>query len=211
MILALGVNYRSHAAETGLRIPEIPLIFLKGVNSVIGPEQTILLPQAGPDEVDYEAELALVIGRGGKNIPLEQAEAAIFGFCCANDVSARDWQIRLQMKQWSRGKSFDTFCPLGPAVVSRDEIRSVQSLSIRAVLNGRTVQDSNLSDMIFDIAQIVHQASRSLTLTPGTVILTGTPAGVGYTRTPPLFLRPGDRIGVEIDGLGSLNNPVELE
>ena len=211
MILALGVNYRSHAAETGLRIPEIPLIFLKGVNSVIGPEQTILLPQAGPDEVDYEAELALVIGRGGKNIPLEQAEAAIFGYCCANDVSARDWQIRLQMKQWSRGKSFDTFCPLGPAVVSRDEIRSVQSLSIRAVLNGRTVQDSNLSDMIFDIAQIVHQASRSLTLTPGTVILTGTPAGVGYTRTPPLFLRPGDRIGVEIDGLGSLNNPVELE
>ncbi len=211
MILALGVNYRSHAAETGLRIPEIPLIFLKGINSVIGPEQTILLPQAGPDEVDYEAELALVIGRGGKNIPLEQAEAAIFGYCCANDVSARDWQIRLQMKQWSRGKSFDTFCPLGPAVVSRDEIRSVQSLSIRAVLNGRTVQDSNLSDMIFDISQIVHQASRSLTLTPGTVILTGTPAGVGYTRTPPLFLRPGDRIGVEIDGLGSLNNPVELE
>jgi len=211
MILALGVNYRTHAMETGLRIPEIPLIFPKGINSVIGPGEPILLPQAGPDEVDYEAELAVIIGKGGKNIPLEQAKESVFGYACANDVSARDWQIRLQMKQWSRGKSFDTFCPLGPFILSRDEIRDVQSLAIRSRLNGRKVQESNTADMIFTVAEIVHHASRSVTLLPGTVILTGTPEGVGYIRQPPLFLRPGDHICIEIEKLGRLENPVELE
>jgi 2-keto-4-pentenoate hydratase/2-oxohepta-3-ene-1,7-dioic acid hydratase in catechol pathway len=211
MILALGVNYRSHALETGLRIPDMPLIFPKGINSVIGPEETILLPQAGPDEVDYEAELAIVIGKGGKNIPLDQALEAVYGYTCANDVSARDWQIRLQMKQWSRGKSFDTFCPLGPAVISREAVQDVQNLRIRAVLNHQTVQDSSTADMIFGIAEIVHHASRSVTLLPGTVILTGTPQGVGYTRQPPLFLKEGDRIRIEIEGIGSLENPVEAE
>lgn len=211
MVLALGVNYRRHALETGLRIPEIPLIFPKGINSVIGPEEAILLPQAGPNEVDYEGELAVVIGRGGKNIPMEKAEEAVFGYTCANDVSARDWQIRLQMKQWSRGKSFDTFCPLGPCILTRDEIRSVQSLPIRSVLNGRTVQESSTADMIFTVTEIVHHASRSMTLLPGTVLLTGTPEGVGYIRQPPLFLRPGDRICIEIDGIGRLENPVQAE
>lgn len=211
LLLALGVNYRSHALETGLRIPEIPLIFPKGINSVIGPEATILLPAAGPDEVDYEAELAIVIGKGGKNIPLDQALEAVYGYTCANDVSARDWQIRLQMKQWSRGKSFDTFCPLGPDVVSRDAVPDFQHLGIRAILNNQTVQDSSTADLIFGIAEIVHHASRSVTLPPGTVILTGTPQGVGYTRQPPLFLRPGDRIRIEIDGIGSLENPVKNE
>ena len=211
MILALGVNYRRHAEETGLRIPEMPLIFQKGTNSVIGPAEAILLPSAGPDEVDYEAELAVIIGKGGKNIPLDQAEEAVFGYTCANDVSARDWQIRLQMKQWSRGKSFDTFCPLGPWVVSRDELKDTRALSIRAILNGETVQQSSTGDMIFGISEIVHHASRSVSLMPGTVILTGTPEGVGYTRNPPLFLKNGDRIAIDIAGIGRLENPVEAE
>ncbi len=211
MILALGVNYRRHAEETGLRIPEIPLIFQKGINGVIGPKESIILPCAGPDEVDYEAELAVVIGRGGKNISLEKAEEAVFGYTCANDVSARDWQIRLQMKQWSRGKSFDSFCPLGPCITSRDEVKNVQKLAIRAILNDRIVQHSNTSDMVFTIPEIVYHASRSVTLAPGTVILTGTPEGVGYTRNPPLFLRPKDRIAIEIEGLGRLENTVDSE
>jgi len=211
MILALGVNYRKHAQETGLRIPEIPLIFHKGINSVIGPEDDILLPKAGPDEVDYEAELAIVIGKGGKNIPMEKSEEAIYGYTCANDVSARDWQIRLQMKQWSRGKSFDTFCPLGPWVVSRDEIENASGLSIRAILNDQLVQSSNTADMVFNVAEIVHHASRSVSLVPGTVILTGTPEGVGYSRIPPLFLKADDFITIEIEKVGRLSNRVKTE
>jgi 2-keto-4-pentenoate hydratase/2-oxohepta-3-ene-1,7-dioic acid hydratase in catechol pathway len=171
----------------------------------------IILPAAGPDNVDYEAELAVVIGRKVKNVSPSEAMDYVMGYMCANDVSARDWQIEKQKKQWARGKSFDTFCPLGPCLVTRDEIPDPQNLRIRALLNGRIVQDSSTSDMIFDIPAIISDLSRSMTLLPGTVILTGTPEGVGFTRQPPLYLQAGDTVTVTIEKIGQLTNPVRDE
>ena len=210
-ILALGINYRKHGEETALSAPSEPILFLKATSSVIGPGHPIELPAAGPDQVDYEAELAVVIGKTAKNITPEEAPDYIFGYTCANDVSARDWQFEKQKGQWARGKSFDTFCPLGPWIVTKDEIENPNDLAIRAVLNGRTVQESRTSEMIFDIPSIVSNLSRSMTLFPGTVILTGTPEGVGFTRRPPLFLRPGDAIHIEIEKIGTLINRVIRE
>jgi 2-keto-4-pentenoate hydratase/2-oxohepta-3-ene-1,7-dioic acid hydratase in catechol pathway len=210
-IWAGGLNYRGHAAETGIELPELPVFFLKAVSSVIGLEETILLPAAGPAEVDYEGELAVVIGREGKNIHEARAGDYIFGYTVANDVSARDWQNRLQKKQWARGKSFDTFCPLGPCLVTADELGDPQALRLTTLLNGRIVQQADTSDMIFSVFRLVAEISRSTTLLPGTLILTGTPAGVGFTRQPPLFLRPGDRVAVTVDKIGTLSNPVALE
>lgn len=210
-ILAVGLNYRCHADETGIRYPERPVLFLKSISSVIGPEEPILLPAAGPEQVDYEAELALVIGRKAKNIPREKAGEYIFGYTCANDVSARDWQNELQKKQWSRGKSFDTFCPLGPWIVTPEEMPDPNNLIIRTILNGQVLQDSNTKEMIFDIPALVSDLSRSLTLLPGTVILTGTPSGVGFTRKPPVFLKDGDVVTIDIQGIGQLTNRVQLE
>jgi 2-keto-4-pentenoate hydratase/2-oxohepta-3-ene-1,7-dioic acid hydratase in catechol pathway len=210
-VLALGLNYRKHADETGIAYPEIPVVFMKASTSVIGPGAPILLPLAGPDRVDYEGELAIVIGGKVKNIPPEEALTAILGYKCANDISARDWQIEKQKSQWVRGKSFDTFCPLGPCLVSRDEIPEPNNLRLRTTLNGHVLQDSTTADMIFDIPTIVSNLSRSMTLLPGTVILTGTPEGVGFTRQPPIFLRQGDWITVEIEGIGKLTNPVQTE
>jgi 2-keto-4-pentenoate hydratase/2-oxohepta-3-ene-1,7-dioic acid hydratase in catechol pathway len=171
----------------------------------------ILLPQAGPANVDYEAELAVIIGKKVKNISRSEAMDSILGYTCANDVSARDWQIEKQKKQWARGKSFDTFCPLGPYLVTRDEIPDPQNLRIRTVLNGTTVQDSNTYDMIFDVPTIISDLSRSMTLLPGTVILTGTPEGVGFTRQPPIYLQDGDIVTIEIERIGQLTNPVKRE
>lgn len=210
-ILALGMNYRRHADELGAGYPEFPILFIKSNTSIAGPGDTILLPKAGPMEVDYEAELAVVIGSKAKNVAREEALQYVLGYTCANDVSARDWQFRKQNRQWSRGKSFDTFCPIGPFIVTRDEIHDPRDLQISALLNGGIVQDSFTSDMIFDIGQIVSDLSRSMTLLPGTVILTGTPEGVGFTRKPPIFLRPGDIITVSIEGIGELTNIVRLE
>jgi len=187
------------------------VIFIKANSSVIGPEEMILLPHVGPDQVDYEAELAVIIGRKAKNISREEALEYVLGYTCANDVSARDWQIEKQKKQWSRGKSFDTFCPLGPCLVTRDEIPDPNRLAIRSILNGRVMQDSNTSDMIFDVQTLVSDLSQSLTLLPGTTILTGTPGGVGFTRKPPVFLKDGDRITIEIERIGSLSNRVGTE
>jgi len=161
--------------------------------------------------VDYEAELALVIGKTAKNVTPAEAWDCIFGFTCANDVSARDWQFERQKGQWARGKSFDTFCPLGPWIVTKDEIDDPDDLAIRAVLNGRTVQESRTSEMIFNVRTIVSRLSRSMTLHPGTVILTGTPEGVGFARRPPVFLKPGDVIRVEIEKIGTLSNRVIAE
>ena len=189
----------------------LPVIFIKANSSVIGPEEMILLPHVGPDQVDYEAELAVIIGRKAKNISREEALEYVLGYTCANDVSARDWQIEKQKKQWSRGKSFDTFCPLGPCLVTRDEIPDPNRLAIRSILNGRVMQDSNTSDMIFDVQTLVSDLSQSLTLLPGTAILTGTPGGVGFTRKPPVFLKDGDRITIEIERIGSLSNRVGTE
>ncbi len=210
-ILALGLNYRKHADETNVSYPEIPIVFIKATTSVVGHMSPILLPEAGPENVDYEAELAVIIGRKVKNIPPSEAMDCILGYTCANDVSARDWQIEKQKKQWARGKSFDTFCPLGPYLVTRDEIPDPQHLRIRTILNGNTVQDSDTSDMIFDIPAIVSDLSRSMTLLPGTVILTGTPEGVGFTRQPPLYLQDGDIVTIDIEKIGQLTNPVKRE
>lgn len=210
-ILAIGLNYGRHAEETNIARPDIPVMFMKATTAIIGPGEKILLPLVGPDQVDYEAELALIIGRRAKNVTREEALGCVLGYSCANDVSARDWQIEKQKRQWVRGKSFDTFCPLGPCVVTADEIPDPNRLGIRAILNGRVMQDSNTSDMIFDVASLVSDLSRSFTLLPGTVILTGTPEGVGFTRKPPVFLRQGDVISIEIDGIGSLTNGVDRE
>jgi 2-keto-4-pentenoate hydratase/2-oxohepta-3-ene-1,7-dioic acid hydratase in catechol pathway len=211
LIYALGLNYRRHSEETGIEYPERPVVFLKAVTSLSGPGDPIVLPAAGPDEVDFEGELAVVIGRRGKNIPADRAMEYVFGYTCANDVSARDWQNRLQRKQWARGKSFDTFCPLGPWIVTRDEIPDPGRLRLTTRVNGRTMQDSSTSDLIFTVPEIVSDLSRSITLLPGTVILTGTPEGDGFTRQPPVFLRPGDSVSVTIEKIGELTNPVEGE
>ncbi len=210
-VLALGLNYRQHADETSVSYPDIPILFLKATTSVIGHMSPILLPQAGSENVDYEAELAVIIGKTVKNISRSEAMDSILGYACANDVSARDWQIEKQKKQWARGKSFDTFCPLGPYLITKDEIPDPQSLRIRAILNGKTVQDSNTCDMIFDVPTIISDLSRSMTLLPGTVILTGTPEGVGFTRQPPIYLQDGDVVTIEIERIGQLTNPVKRE
>ncbi|MBW6486984.1 MAG: fumarylacetoacetate hydrolase family protein [Syntrophobacterales bacterium] len=210
-ILAVGLNYGRHAEETKVSRPEIPVLFIKATTSVIGTGETIVLPAAGPDQVDYEAELAIVIGKKAKNVRREDALKYVLGYSCANDVSARDWQIEKQKRQWSRGKSFDTFCPLGPCIVTCDEIPSPNNLRICSILNGKIMQNSNTADMIFDIPALISDLSQSLTLLPGTVILTGTPEGVGFARKPPVFLRDGDEIVIEIEKIGRLVNRVGTE
>jgi 2-keto-4-pentenoate hydratase/2-oxohepta-3-ene-1,7-dioic acid hydratase in catechol pathway len=210
-IIGIGLNYADHADETGIRHPEIPVMFLKGTNAINAHLAPIVLPEAGPDEVDFEAELAIVIGKSAKNVSSADAMSCVLGYCCANDVSARDWQIRKQKQQWARGKSFDTFCPIGPFLVTRDELPEPNNLAIRTEINGEVYQSSNTSEMIFDVPTLVSQLSRSMTLLPGTVILTGTPDGVGFTRQPPVFLKKGDTVTVTIDKIGSLTNPVTRE
>lgn len=210
-VYALGFNYGRHAEEIEVSYPENPVVFIKAATSVIGHGAPVILPKAGPDEVDYEAELAVVIGRKGKNIPKDRAMDHILGYACANDVSARDWQFHKQKNQWTRGKSFDTFCPMGPWLVTREEVENPGDLGIRSILNGTVMQDSRTSDMFFSVEEIVSDLSRSVTLLPGTVILTGTPAGVGFARNPAVFLHEGDRITVEIEGVGVLSNPVFME
>jgi 2-keto-4-pentenoate hydratase/2-oxohepta-3-ene-1,7-dioic acid hydratase in catechol pathway len=210
-ILALGFSYGKHAGETESKAPESPVLFIKGTNTLIGPGDTILLPKAGPDEVDYEAELVIVIGKQAKNVSVKEALEYVLGYTCGNDVSARDWQMVKQKKQWARGKSFDTFCPLGPCIVTKDEVPDPNNLRIQSILNGKVMQDSNTSDMLFSVAEMVSDLSRSMTLLPGTVIMTGTPEGVGFVRKPPVFMRHGDVITIVIEKIGELTNPVENE
>jgi 2-keto-4-pentenoate hydratase/2-oxohepta-3-ene-1,7-dioic acid hydratase in catechol pathway len=210
-ILALGINYKTHGDETSISYPEQPVLFLKVTTSIVGHEGPIILPAAGPDHVDYEGELAVIIGRKAKNIKPAAVMDYILGYTCANDVSARDWQFDKQKGQWARGKSFDTFCPLGPWIVPKDDIADPDNLSINTVLNGNVVQAASTAQMIFNIREILSNLSKSMTLLPGTVILTGTPAGVGFTRQPPLFLREGDVVSVEIEKIGTLTNKVIRE
>jgi 2-keto-4-pentenoate hydratase/2-oxohepta-3-ene-1,7-dioic acid hydratase in catechol pathway len=205
-ILAIGRNYGEHAKEMNAEVETEPLVFLKATSCVIGPDESIILPQSAPTEVDFEAELAVVIGRAGKNISNRDAMQHVLGYTCANDISARDCQKRRD-KQWARGKSFDTFCPLGPVLIPRDDI-DPKNLTIRSILNGEVMQQGNTSDMIFGIAELISFLSHQFRLLSGTVILTGTPPGVGAARIPPVFLRAGDQITVEIEGIGSLCNPV---
>jgi len=212
-ILCIGLNYRQHAAETNAKIPERPILFVKGINALQHPGDPIEIPQhLRSEEVDYECELAVVIGRAAKNVSRERALDHVLGYTCANDVSARDHQIKLGGGQWCRGKFFDTFSPLGPRLVTTDEIPNPNALRISTVLNGERVQDSNTSDMIFDVPALIAYLSGSTTLVPGTVILTGTPQGVGMAAKPsPRWLRPGDSVSIEIEKIGTLTNPVALE
>ncbi|MEW6358435.1 MAG: fumarylacetoacetate hydrolase family protein [Planctomycetota bacterium] len=206
-VVAIGLNYRGHAAESGMAVPGAPVVFIKTPNAVVGPNEPIILPAMAPDEVDYEAELVIVIGKEAKNVPKEKARDYILGYTCGNDVSARDCQLRLD-KQWARGKCFDTFAPLGPWIET--DING-DDLDIRLKLNDKIMQDSNTSDMVFSCADLVSYISRCMTLYPGSVIMSGTPAGVGFSRKPPVWLKEGDTVEVEIEGIGSLINPVTKE
>ena len=211
-IICIGLNYRRHAQETNAKIPQFPVVFFKGLNTVQNPDDPIQLPvHLKSDEVDYECELAVVIGRRCKNVPRAKALEYVLGYTCANDVSARDWQKEKGGGQWCRGKSFDTFCPLGPCLVTADEVPNPNALAIRTTVSGEVLQDWNTNDMIFDVATLIEFLSGSTTLLPGTVILTGTPHGVGMARTPRRWLRAGDSVSVEIERIGTLTNPVVNE
>jgi len=211
-ILCIGLNYRHHAAESGAPIPKWPVLFMKLPGAVQNPGDPILLPrQLRSNEVDFECELAVVIGRACKNVLREEALDYVLGYTCANDVSARDWQKQHGGSQWCRGKTFDTFCPLGPVLVTPLDIPDPNTLAIRTVLNGQVMQDWNTKDMIFDVPALIEFLSGSTTLHPGTVILTGTPHGVGMARKPPVWLADGDEITVEIEGIGAFTNPIRDE
>lgn len=206
-IIALGLNYKEHAEEGWQKVSEYPVIFLKATTSLTGHLSPIILPKQAPDEVDYECELVIVIGKKCKNIEEKDAKNYIFGYTCGNDVSARDCQLKKD-KQWARGKSFDTFCPIGPYIETEID---PTNLAIRTILNGKIMQDSNTSKMIFNPYQIVSYLSKQMTLLPETIILTGTPSGVGFARKPPVFLREGDIIEIEIEKIGRLKNFVVKE
>lgn len=203
-IICVGRNYAEHAAEMGSEIKEIPVIFNKFSDAITDPGAAIALPEIS-DAVDYEAELVVVIGREGRHIPREKAHEHIFGFCCGNDISARDWQKGRPGGQWLLGKSFDDFAPLGPWIVTRDQI-DYRALDIKLHLNGKEMQSANTSQLIFDVDYLIAHLSKFCTLKPGDLLFTGTPAGVGAGRVPPVFLKPGDITAVEITGLGTLTN-----
>ena len=208
-VYAIGLNYRDHAAETGAPLPDYPVLFFKNPRAVVGPGEPIRLPRhLRSDEVDAEAELAIVLGRECLNATRSNAMEFVAGFTCANDVSARDWQLQRSGKQWCRAKSFDTFCPLGPWIVTPDDLPDPLHLRITGRLNGDTVQSSNTSQMIFDVPAVIEFLSADTTLPAGSIILTGTPHGVGMARKPPVWLQPGDRTEIEIEGIGVLANPV---
>jgi 2-keto-4-pentenoate hydratase/2-oxohepta-3-ene-1,7-dioic acid hydratase in catechol pathway len=204
-IVCVGLNYSDHAEEQGVDLPERPLLFAKWPNTLIGPGEPIVIP-AVTERVDYEAELGVVIGTHARQVAVENALETVAGYLCVNDVTARD--LQRGDGQWTRGKSLDTFCPVGPALVPASEIPDPQALGIRAILNGEVMQDSTTANMVFGVAEIVAFVSQAITLEPGDLILTGTPAGVGVFRDPPVLLEAGDEITVEIDGVGTLTNPV---
>ncbi len=208
-ILCIGLNYRKHAEEGKAKIPEWPVLFMKSPAAVQNPGDPILLPtKLKSTQVDYECELAVVIGKTCKNVSKADALHYVLGYTCANDVSARDWQKDFGGSQWCRGKTFDTFCPLGPCLVTGDEIPNPNALRIKTILNGEALQDWTTEDMIFDVRTLIEFLSGSTTLLPGTVILTGTPHGVGMARDPKVFLKPGDTCSIEIEKIGLLTNPV---
>jgi len=209
-VFCIGLNYREHARESGMDLPEHPVVFMKPVTSIIGTDEPIVIPACcdPSGEVDYEGELAVVLGRVARDVKEEDALDYVFGYTAANDVSARQWQIQRGGGQWSRGKGFDTFCPLGPVLVTADEIPDPQSLTIKTTLNGEVVQRNTAGDMIFDVRQLIAFISQDTTLLPGTIILTGTPQGVGFARKPPLWLKPGDLVEVEVEKIGRLRSPV---
>jgi 2,4-didehydro-3-deoxy-L-rhamnonate hydrolase len=204
-IICVGLNYRDHATESNLDLPTRPLLFAKWQTSLIGPGEEIVLPKIS-SQVDYEAELGVVIGRTTRGVSADDALDHVAGYICVNDVSARD--VQMGDGQWTRGKSFDTFCPVGPALVPASEIPDPQDLRIQCQVNGETLQDSNTREMVFDVREQIVFISAAITLEPGDLIATGTPAGVGMARKPPIFLADGDEVTIEIEGVGSLANSV---
>ena len=211
-IYAIGLNYRAHAEETGLEIPKYPMVFMKAPTAAQNPGDPIVLPRyLRSDKVDFEAELGVVIGRPCKNVKPEEALSYVLGYVCANDVSARDWQKEKGGGQFCRGKTFDTFCPVGPCLATADEIPDPSKLTIRSFVNDDKMQESGIDDMIFDVPTLISFLSGSTTLLPGTLILTGTPSGVGEARDPKRYLVAGDEVTVEIEGVGILTNPVVEE
>lgn len=212
VIIGIAQNYRAHALEMKGKLPERPVFFLKMPHSLQNPEEPIRLPRAlRSDKVDFEAELAVVIGHDCRNIAPKDAKRFILGYCAANDVSARDWQKEWGGGQFCRGKGFDTFCPLGPRLLTPDELPDAHDLRIRGWLNGELMQDGRTSDLVFPVPELIAFLSGSTTLPAGTVILTGTPSGVGTARQPPRYLQPDDVFEVEIEGIGRLRNPIQCE
>ena len=207
-IICIGLNYRAHALEAKAEIPEVPTVFAKFPNAVIGCGEPIVLPK-NSSKPDYEAEMAFIIGKHGRHIPAERWREYVFGYTNFNDVSARDFQMRTS--QWMTGKTFDTFAPMGPAIVTADEVVDPHALDISIAINGEVLQHSNTSDLIFKIPELIAFLSSVFTLEPGDVIATGTPSGVGFARKPPRWLRPGDEVIVHVEGLGELRNPVVAE
>lgn len=208
-IVAIGLNYWDHVREQHIEPPAYPVLFPKFPNAIIGPGDSITWDAALTQKVDYEAELAVVIGKRARRVSVGNALDHVFGYCNLNDVSARDLQYDERgQKQWTRGKSLDTFCPMGPYIVSKDEIPDPQRLAVRSVLNGQVMQNSNTREMIVGVAQLIAFVSEGITLAPGDVIATGTPSGVGLFRKPPIYMKPGDVIEIEVEGLGRLTNPV---
>lgn len=206
-IIAIGLNYADHAAESGAKVPSEPVIFPKWATSVVGPGAPVLHP--GPaltEQLDYEVELAFVIGKAGKDIPEASAMEHVFGYTVLNDISARDLQFR--DGQWMKGKALDAFAPMGPCLVTRDEIRDPHNLPLRLTLNGQVMQNSSTQQLIFKIPHLIAFLSRLMTLEPGDVVSTGTPPGVGFARKPPVFLKPGDVMVAEVEGIGALENKV---
>jgi 2-keto-4-pentenoate hydratase/2-oxohepta-3-ene-1,7-dioic acid hydratase in catechol pathway len=205
-IICLGLNYRDHAEEAGADIPEEPIIFMKPRTAIVGPDEPIIRPTF-VKELDYEAELAVVIGKRGKNIPVSEAEKYVFGYTAFNDISAR--KIQFKDRQWTRGKSFDTFAPIGPCITTADQIGNPNNLNIRTRVNGKLRQHSSTKNMVFTVYEVIHQISRVMTLEPCDMIATGTPAGVAVFMKPtPKFLSPGDLVEVEIENIGTLRNKV---
>jgi 2-keto-4-pentenoate hydratase/2-oxohepta-3-ene-1,7-dioic acid hydratase in catechol pathway len=207
-LICIGLNYKDHAAESKMAIPEKPVVFSKFSSAVIAPGEPVVLP-ATSKQVDYEAELAVVIGRRAKNVSADRAYDHVLGYTAFNDVSARDFQFA--DGQWQRGKSCDTFAPMGQTIVTTDMVPDPQKLWIKLTLNGQTMQDSNTDQMIFGVARLIEFLSQTITLEPGDVIATGTPSGVGFARNPPVFLKPGDEMEVNIEVVGGINNPVVEE
>jgi 2,4-didehydro-3-deoxy-L-rhamnonate hydrolase len=207
-IVCVGMNYRDHADEQGVDLPDRPILFAKWQTALVGPGEPIVLPPEAK-QVDFEAELGVVVGSRVRRVSVENALEAVRGYLCVNEVSARDLQFA--DGQWTRAKSIDTFCPVGPRLVSRADVPDPQTLGIRCLLNGEVMQDSTTANMVFTVAEIVAYASATMTLEPGDLIATGTPAGVGIFRDPPVLLKAGDEVTIEIDAVGTLSNPVRVE
>ncbi|MHB8489364.1 MAG: fumarylacetoacetate hydrolase family protein [Candidatus Dormibacteria bacterium] len=208
-VLGIGLNYPEHADENALEKPSEPVVFAKLASTIVGPNDPIVLPAAAPRRVDYEAELGVVMGRRGRDIPVEDAMRFVLGYTAVNDVTARDWQVKKPAGQWTLGKSFDTFLPTGPCIVTADEIADVGELRITCTMDGEILQDDRAGSMIFAIHEIIAYLSRVATLEPGDLILTGTPSGTGSAHTPPRWLKAGDVVEVAVSEIGSLRNPVQ--